>query len=539
MNRSEAWARLEAPLDVVVVGGGASGLGAALEAASRGWKVALFEARDFAQGTSSRSTKLVHGGVRYLSQGDLGLVREALRERGRLLQNAPHVVGDLAFLVPAYDWWAGPYYGVGLKLYDVLAGKHRFGRSAFVDRDQMVERLPTIETEGLRGGIVYHDGQFDDARLAMSLAHTAWDQGAVLLNHAPVEKLLEAGDRVAGVVVRDVITGNVHEVRAKVVINATGVWTDALRRMDQQDAPEMVTPSQGVHIVLDRSFLPGDDALMVPRTDDGRVLFAIPWMGRTLVGTTDTPVDEVSVEPRPLEEEVQFLLEHAGRYLSKDPTREDVLSVFAGLRPLVRPPKENGTATKKISRDHTVLVSRRGLVTVVGGKWTTYRKMGEDTVDRAEAAAGLESRPSITADLPLHGAPPTTELPTGPLGGRGSPLAIYGTDAAGIQALIIRRPELAAVLHPRLPYLAAEIVWAVREELARTLDDVLSRRTRALFLDARASMEIAPRVAELMAAELRLDAAWQRAEVERFLTHARGYLLGPAPKPALAAAQGT
>src|SRR5690606_31011874 len=262
MNRSEAWARLSGPLDVVVVGGGASGLGAALEAASRGWKVALFEARDFAQGTSSRSTKLVHGGVRYLSQGDLGLVREALRERGRLLQNAPHVVGDLAFLVPAYDWWAGPYYGVGLKLYDVLAGKHRFGRSAFVDRDQMVERLPTIETEGLRGGIVYHDGQFDDARLAISLAHTAWDQGAVLLHHAPVEKLLEAEDRVAGVVVRDEVTGRVHEVRAKVVINATGVWTDALRRMDQAEAPEMVTPSQGVHVVLDRSFLPGEDALM-------------------------------------------------------------------------------------------------------------------------------------------------------------------------------------------------------------------------------------------------------------------------------------
>ena len=531
MDRSVAWQRLAEPVDVVVVGGGASGLGAALEAASRGHRVALFEARDFAQGTSSRSTKLVHGGVRYLSQGDLGLVREALRERGRLLQNAPHVVGDLAFLVPAYDWWAGPYYGVGLKLYDVLAGKkHRFGKSALVDREEVQRRIPTIETQGLRGGVVYHDGQFDDARLAISLAHSAWDHGAALLNHAPVTRLLQEDGRIRGVVVRDEVSGQEREIRAKVVVNATGVWTDELRRMDSQTASAMVTPSQGVHLVLPRDFLPGDDALMVPRTDDGRVLFAIPWMGRTLVGTTDTPVDDVSVEPRPLEEEIRFLLDHAARYLSRDPSREDVLCVFAGLRPLVRRPREAGGQTSKVSRDHTVHVSAAGLVTVVGGKWTTYRKMGEDTINRAEATGGLEQRASVTANLPLHGAPDSGHLPHGRLGERGV-LSVYGTDAAAIEALIAERPELGERLHPALPYLAAEVIWAVREELARTLDDVLSRRTRALLLDARASAEIATRVASLMAGELKQDAGWEAAQVEAYQALANACLLGPVPTP--------
>lgn len=532
MDRSEAWARLSEPLDVVVVGGGASGLGAALEAASRGYRVALFEARDFAQGTSSRSTKLVHGGVRYLAQGNLGLVREALRERGRLLNNAPHVVGDLAFVVPAYDWWSGPYYGVGLKLYDVLAGKHRFGRSEVVNREQALERIPTLEPQGLRGGIVYHDGQFDDARLAISLAHSAWDHGAALLNHAPVVRFLKQAGKTVGVVVQDEEGGRELQVRAKVVINATGVWTDEVRRLESPEAPGMVSPSQGVHLMLPREFIPGDDALMVPRTDDGRVLFAIPWQGRALVGTTDTPVAEVSVEPRPLEEEISFLLEHAARYLSRDPKRSDVLSIFAGLRPLVRPPSENGGHTSKLSRDHTLHVSPAGLVTVVGGKWTTYRKMGEETIDRAVQVGGLEARPSITATLPLHGAPPPEQRPEGSLGARGGPLSIYGTDAAHLEALIAERPELGAPLHPRLPYLRAEVVWATREELATTVDDVLSRRTRALLLDARAASEAAAEVATLMARELNHDAAWEEAQVRGFRAHAATSLLGPAPEPA-------
>ncbi|MCI0571174.1 MAG: glycerol-3-phosphate dehydrogenase/oxidase [Myxococcaceae bacterium] len=530
MDRGDALARLEEPVDIAIIGGGATGLGTAVEAAARGWRVALLEAHDFASGTSSRSTKLVHGGVRYLAQGNIGLVREALRERGRLRRNAPHLVGELEFVVPAYDWWAGPYFGVGLKLYDVLAGRYRLGRSRFLQREEVLERIPTLEAEGLRGGIAYSDGQFDDARLAMALAQTACGMGAAVLNHAPVVRLLKEEGRLCGVVARDAESGRELTVRAKVVVNATGVFTDGVRRMDAPEAEPVLAPSQGVHLVLPERFLPGNHALMVPRTDDGRVLFLIPWHGRTLVGTTDTPVHEVSLEPRPLEEELVFLLEHAARYLREDPRPEDVLSVFVGLRPLVRAGKEEG-ATKSLSRDHTLLVSQSGLVTVVGGKWTTYRKMGEDTVDRAEQVAGWEPRPSRTAELRLHGAPAVEEVPEGQLGQRGSPLEMYGTDAPRVQALVTERPELGAPLHPRLPYLKAEVVWAVREEMARTVEDVLSRRTRALLLDARAAAEAAPEVASLMARELGRDVAWEHAQVAAFRERAMASLLPPAPVP--------
>jgi glycerol-3-phosphate dehydrogenase len=529
MDRADALARLSEPVDIAIIGGGATGLGAAVEAAARGWRVALLEAHDFAKGTSSRSTKLVHGGVRYLAQGNIGLVRDALRERGRLKRNAPHLVGELEFVVPAYDWWAGPYYGVGLKLYDVLAGKYRLGSSRLVDRAEALARIPTLEGEGLRGGVVYSDGQFDDARLAVALAHTAAGLGAAVVNHAPVVRLLKGpGGKVAGLVARDRETGRELEVRARVVVNATGVFADAVRRMDSAEAAPTIAPSQGIHLVLPERFLPGSNALMVPRTDDGRVLFIIPWQGRAVVGTTDTPVAEVSEEPRPLEEEVGFLLEHAARYLAADPRREDVLATFAGLRPLVRAGREQG-ATKALSRDHTVLVSESGLLSVVGGKWTTYRKMGEDTVNRAEAVAGLETRPSPTAELRLHGAPQEGEVPEGKLGQRGSSLALYGTEAPRVQALAEARPELAEPLHARLPYVKAEVVFAVREEMARTVEDVLSRRTRALLLDARAAAEAAPEVASLMARELGRDAAWESAQVAAFLEVSRGAQLPPAP----------
>ncbi|HEY3587538.1 MAG TPA: glycerol-3-phosphate dehydrogenase/oxidase, partial [Myxococcaceae bacterium] len=336
MDRARNLDQLSEPFDLAIVGGGATGLGAAVEAASRGYRTVLFEARDFAQGTSSRSTKLVHGGVRYLAQGNVGLVREALLERGRLRRNAPHLVGDLEFVVPAYAWWSGPYYGVGLKLYDVLAGRHRLGKSQLLSRAQVLERIPTLEPDQLKGGVRYFDGQFDDARLAVSLALTADDLGAVLVNHASVVALVKTGGKVRGVRVRDEESGREHEVKATVVINATGVFADQVRRMDEPDAGALVTPSQGVHLVLPDAFLPGAHALMIPRTDDGRVLFVVPWHKRALVGTTDTPVPEASVEPRPLEEEIAFLLDHAARYLSRDPRREDVLSVYVGLRPLVR-----------------------------------------------------------------------------------------------------------------------------------------------------------------------------------------------------------
>ncbi len=504
--------------DVLVVGGGATGLGVAVEAASRGYTTLLLEQSDFAKGTSSRSTKLIHGGVRYLQQGDVSLVLEALHERGLLIQNAPHLVHHLAFVVPVYDWWEGPFYGIGLKLYDALAGKLGLGPSNNLSREETLERIPTVEPDGLRGGVIYFDGQFDDSRLAITLVRTLSDLGGTPLNYARVIGLLRSGGgsgSIEGVSAVDEESGREMEIRARVVINATGVFTDEIRRMDDPNSRPMVTASQGVHIVLDREFLPGDSAIMVPHTSDGRVLFAVPWHGRVVVGTTDTPVPEASLEPRALDDEIEFLLTHAIRYLTRDPLPSDVLSVFAGLRPLVGDPDSD---TAAISRDHTLLVSPAGLVTITGGKWTTYRRMGADTITQAALVAGLPERRSVTEDLQLHGWTDAVD-PT-------EPWSVYGTDAAEIEELERDRPELAERLHPALPYRASEVVWAARFELARTVEDVLSRRLRALLLDARASVEMAPRVARLMAEELGRGTAWEETQVAEFKELAGRYVLG-------------
>ena len=518
MKRDEMLARLDevAEWDFAVIGGGATGLGIAIDAASRGYSTVLVERSDFAKGTSSRSTKLIHGGVRYLKQGNISLVLESLHERGILRDNAPHLVHDLPFIVPNYDWWEAPFYGIGLRLYDVLAGKHGFGPSRNLSIEETVERIPTIETKGLRGGVIYYDGQFDDARLAINMAQTAAEQGAALVNYMNVTALVKSEEFVSGLVAQDMESGREHEIRAKVVINATGVFTDSVRRLDNADAKPMIRPSQGVHIVLDRSFLPGDSAIMVPETDDGRVLFAIPWHGRTLVGTTDTPVDEILEEPRPFKDELEFLLEHAARYLTKDPTPADVLSTFAGLRPLVGPTDEDDTAA--ISRDHTVHISRGGLVTVAGGKWTTYRKMAEDAVDQAAMLSGVEVVPCVTRDLHLHGHHLHAE--------QFDDLAIYGSDAPAILDLLRNDPRYAERVHEDEPYRVGEIVWSVRHEMARTVEDILARRTRMLLLDARRSIEMAPRVAEIMAEELSRDTAWQRDQVAAYTELARGYIIG-------------
>ncbi|MGC1275716.1 MAG: glycerol-3-phosphate dehydrogenase/oxidase [Planctomycetaceae bacterium] len=505
-----------APWDFIIVGGGATGLGCAVEAASRGYRTLLLEQSDFAKGTSSRSTKLVHGGVRYLRQGNISLVLEALRERGTLLKNAPHLVRNTAFVVPNYSWWEGPFYGIGMKMYDLLAGRSGFGRSKHLSRKKTLELLPTLEPEGLDGGVIYYDGQFDDARLAINLAQTAAEQGGVMLNYMQVVGLIKQDEEVAGVVARDAERGDEFEIRSRVVINATGVFTDGLRRMDNPESPPMVSPSQGVHIVLDKSFLPGDVAIMVPKTDDGRVLFAIPWHGVALVGTTDTPVDDVSLEPRPLQEELKFLLDHAGRYLTKRPTPKDVLSTFAGLRPLVSGGDEEGS-TAELARDHSLVISRTGLVTITGGKWTTYRKMAEDTIDQAAVLADLPDRPCVTRSLRIHGYDERSEV-FGDLG-------VYGSDAPAIEALSRERPEYVERLHPRYSLRAAQVVWAARHEMARTVEDVLARRTRYLLRDARASIEMAPRVAAILAEELRLDADWAAKQVEEYTALARGYLV--------------
>jgi glycerol-3-phosphate dehydrogenase len=441
---------------------------------------------------------------------------EALRERGRLRRNAPHLVRDLEFVVPNYVWWEAPFYGIGMKVYDALAGKYGFGSSKKLSLEETVQRLPTIETEGLRGGVVYHDGQFDDARLLLDLAQTAAGQGATLLNYCRAVGL-EKDDEgyVTGVRAIEEEMGGEFQPQARVVINATGVFTDQLRRMDDPDAPSMIRPSQGVHLVLPRSFLGGTSAIMVPHTDDGRVLFAIPWHDVVVVGTTDTPVKNPRLEPIPLEEEVEFLLTHAARYLTKDPTRADVLSCFAGLRPLVGRGDDGDTAS--LSRDHTLHVSNSGLMTLTGGKWTTYRKMAEDAIDHGIILGGLEPRECVTRELNIHGFHSHPE--------RFGELAAYGSDAPAVEALIRSDPALAEPLHPRLRPRSGEVVWAVREEMARTVDDVLARRTRSLILDARAAVEAAPKVAELMATELGRDVEWVESQVEDFREMAKAYVL--------------
>jgi len=506
-SRTEPW-------DFVVIGGGATGLGVAVEAASRGYQVLLLEQHDFGKGTSSRSTKLVHGGVRYLQQGNVSLVLEALRERAVMRDNAPHLVHDLPFIVPVYDWWEGPFYGIGLRLYDLLAGRHGFGSSRNLTREETIERIPVIETDGLRGGVVYHDGQFDDARFIVNLVQTAAEEGAVLLNYAQVTRLVQEDGLVRGLKFVDSESGRTHEISTRCVINATGVFADDILRMNSAEWEPIVQPSRGIHIVLDRSFLGGDTAIMVPHTDDGRVLFAIPWYDRVLFGTTDTPVDKPSLEPTASREELEFLLEHAARYLVRDPKEGDVLSVFAGLRPLVK--NGAGGATSSISRDHTILISRSGLVTVTGGKWTTYRHMAEETVDQAISVAQLTHVPSLSRDLPLHGWHEHAHSY--------GDLACYGSDAAPLQAWMKQHPESAEPLHPRLPVNGAQVVWAARHEMARTVEDVLSRRTRSLLFDARAAVKVSPRVASLLGRELGKGRSWEHEQVEEFTELARLYL---------------
>ncbi len=501
--------------DFIIIGGGATGVGVAIDAASRGYRTLLLEQNDFGKGTSSRSTKLAHGGVRYLQQGNVSLVLEALRERGLLRQNAPHLVSDLAFVVPNYTWWGAGFYGFGLKVYDLMAGKHGFGHSSLLGLDATIERIPTVETRGLVGGVVYYDGQFDDARLLINMVQTAAGLGADLLNYMDVTALIKEEDMVRGVVARDTETGIVHEFRARVVINATGPFTDAIRRMEDPAAKPMVKPSQGVHIVLDKSFLPGESAIMVPHTDDGRVMFAIPWHDRVVVGTTDTPIEAPSLEPLPLAEETEFLLVHAARYLTKDPRPEDVLSVFTGIRPLVVSAAEENTSA--LSRDHTLHISQQGLVTITGGKWTTYRRMAEDTVNQASLLAGLETRPCTTTHQRIHG------YHVDPA--RFGDLHFYGSDAVALEGLIHSESRHGVRLHPNLPVRAGQVAWAVRHEMARTVEDFLSRRVRALLLDARASIEMAPAVAGIMAAELGRDKDWEEEQVRAYTKLAGGYIL--------------
>jgi len=517
--RHHILAKLETPdsaYDIVVIGGGASGLGAAVEAASRGYKTLLLEQSDFAKGTSSRSTKLVHGGVRYLAQGNISLVLEALRERGRLKRNAPHLVKDQSFVIPCYKWWCVPFYTIGLTLYDLMAGKWRIGRSVPLSKNRTMQALPAIQSKELRGGVRYYDCQFDDARLSVNLSQTLFDQGGVALNYMEVTGLTTRDGNIDGVKAIDKESGREFEIRAKSVINATGVFVDQILRMENPEARDVVKPSQGIHLVMNPDFLKGQEALMIPKTSDGRVLFAVPWHNRVVVGTTDVEKQHAELEPHAEEAEIEYILETAERYMRLAPKREEVLSVFTGLRPLAAPSAE-GKKTKEISRGHKIMVSKGGLITLTGGKWTTYRKMGEDVVDKAASGAGLPHGLSITPNMKIHGYEEDINLK--------DPLYWYGSDLKNLKKLIKKDPEMGEVISEELHIYKVQVIWAAREEMARNLEDCLARRTRALQLDARESIRIAPRVAEILAEELGYNKTWENRQVKEYTRLASTYLL--------------
>jgi glycerol-3-phosphate dehydrogenase len=491
--------------DLLIVGGGATGLGVAVDAATRGISTLLIDQSDFCKGTSSRSTKLVHGGVRYLAQGDVGLVLEALRERGLLKQNAPHLVKDQAFLIPIYSWWRGPFYALGMKVYDRLAGSLGLAPSQPISKQEAMTAIPNLITKDLKGGVIYHDGQFDDARLGINLAQTAVDHGASLINYVRFETFSKDTDGfINGVTLKDMLDEKVYTLKVRGVVNASGVFADQILQLDDPKRPTSIRPSQGIHIVLNREFLDSEYAIMIPKTSDGRVLFAVPWHGHVIVGTTDTPVDEASLEPKALKEEIEFILETASKYLTKVPKRGDILSVFAGLRPLAAP-KEEGGSTKEISRGHKVLVSQSGLVSVIGGKWTTYRKIAEDVVDKILPLLGKELVQCQTAMLKIHGYAVDQ--------------GIYGSDQEALEKLSGHKIKL----HPDLPYTENMVRWAVREEMAVRLEDVLARRLRALFLNVKATIEMAPRVAEIMAEELGKDQHWRNEELKHLSELVKNY----------------
>ena len=521
MNRDTMLQKLqshEGIWDVLVIGGGATGLGIAVDAAARGYKTLLLEQHDFAKGTSSRSTKLVHGGVRYLQQGDISLVLEALKERGLMIQNAPHLVSNQAFVIPNYSWWDGPFYQLGLKLYDFMSGDLGIGTSKRLSVKETIRHIPTIDQKELAGGVIYFDGQFDDARMAISLAKTAAQFDGVLLNYMKVEKIIKnEEDIVQGVITLDLETHKKHHIQSKVVINATGVFADAVIKMDDPSAKEMIQPSQGTHIVLDPSFLPDKYAIMVPHTKDGRVLFAVPWLNKVIVGTTDTIVEKPLLEPHFQLDEVEFILETASQYLTKKPTKKDILSIFSGLRPLAKP-EGNKQTTKEISRHHKVMISTSGLITVIGGKWTTYRKMAEDTVDQAMLIGQLKASPCTTHNLPIFGYDESLNLTE-------DPLAVYGIEKQALLDLEDKIPVYGELISKSLPLKASQVIWAVRHEMARTLEDMLARRVRGLFLDVNESLRIAPQVAQIMASELNESPDWIVNQLTEFKAIARHYQL--------------
>lgn len=519
MNRAKSLEEIANPditWDIIIIGGGASGLGIALDAILRGYKTLLLEQSDFCKATSSRSTKLVHGGVRYLAQGNIGLVFEALQERGFLLKNAPHLVKNIRFVIPSYHFWRGYFYSFGLKIYDILAGNKSLGKSKHLNALEVQNFLPTVATKSLKNGTLYHDGQFDDARLGISLAQSAVANGAAVLNYMKVVAINKnQSNEIEGVTAIDLETETAYVLKTKVLVNATGVFADSILAMDTPEKQQSIIASQGTHLVLDAKFFPGETALMIPKTTDGRVLFAIPWYGKVLVGTTDILVEKESLEPRALESEIDFILLNLNQYLEKNIQKNDILSVFSGLRPLAKPASDGGK-TKEISRSHKIMVSKSGLFSIIGGKWTTYRRMAEDVLDAVIVSGKLKKqRDCCTKNYKIFGYLEPLSIKT--------TLSSYGTAAQKIIDLAATNPELSELLHPNYPFIKAEVIWATRHEMARNVEDVLARRLRLLFLDARAAFEVAPTVAKLLAAENNFSEDWIQSQILSFQTIAKGY----------------
>nr|WP_288836597.1 glycerol-3-phosphate dehydrogenase/oxidase [uncultured Flavobacterium sp.] len=516
MNREEKFNQLRenTEFDIVIIGGGATGLGCAVDAASRGYKTLLLEKYDFAKGTSSRSTKLVHGGVRYLAQGNIHLVREALLERGRMLRNAPHVCHKLGFVVPVYSWWDKWYYGFGLWIYEFLSAKFSLGKTRILSKAATLKHLPDLDSTNLKGGVLYYDGQFDDSRLAINLAQTAIEYGALVLNYCAVTDFIKEDNKIIGLIAKDELSNQEYSIKAKAVVNATGVFADALLQKAEGHSEVTIAPSQGIHLVLNKSYFEGFSAMLIPKTSDGRVLFVIPWHDKIVLGTTDTPVKEVALDPKPLEEEIHFIINHFNKYSKHKIDYADVNSVFVGLRPLVKVGAEKKTAL--LSREHSIKVLSSGLINVTGGKWTTYRSMAEQTINKAIQTSGLKFVRCKTRRLQIHGYSKEKT---------NSHFAIYGSDAHLIQQMIAADVSLSEKINPDYPYTKAEVVWAVKNEMALTVEDVLARRIRLLFLDARAAIQAAPVVAEIMAFLLGKNTEWEEEQIVLFHELAEGYLV--------------
>ncbi|WP_136666802.1 glycerol-3-phosphate dehydrogenase/oxidase [Flavobacterium sp. H122] len=516
MNRESQISKLQSQTDydIIIIGGGATGLGCAVDASTRGYKTLLLEKYDFAKGTSSRATKLVHGGVRYLAQGNIRLVREALFERGRMLRNAPHVCKKMAFVMPSYHWYDKLFYGTGLWIYEFLSSKLSLGETKFLSKKKTLEYLPDINPKGLSGGVLYYDGQFDDSRLAVNLAQTAVENGAAVINYCGVIDFVKENGKIIGVVAKDEFSGEEFVLKAKSIINATGVFADELLHKAENTDSNTIAPSQGIHLVVDKHFFKGGTALMMPKTEDGRVFFVIPWHDKLILGTTDTPVKDVAFEPKPLDEEINFVLHHFNKYADSIITREDVKSVFVGLRPLVK--VENQKSTAVMPRDHAVKVLSSGLIHIIGGKWTTYRNMAQHAIDVAIENADLAFVKCKTKRLKIHGWT-KNEIQ--------SHLSVYGADAEFIQKMIDDNPHLAEKIHPDYPYTKAEVVWFITNEMAQTVEDILARRIRLLFLDTKAAIECAPLVAELLTKEKNESLQWEQEQLKQFTSLAQQYLV--------------